>query len=133
MHEPALPLFQHHRLATGAQRRAQRAPRINAPSARIGFEAPRLDPIIRHLHLIDQPARAAHFIGRHLREILALQNLALGHCEPRIEFDLLFLDLFLLRLLEQRLRRAQRSGIGLFIVGRRSRRMRRQRCNDFLD
>ena len=74
----------------------KRAAQIDAVAVRMRREPPRLHLVEAQHHALDRVLGLRDLGRAHLREVLLLQHLAVGHGEARVELDLLLLALDLL-------------------------------------
>ena len=80
---------------------------------RMRRKTPGLDLVERQHQPLDRGLGGGDLGGRHLREVLLLQQLAVGHREPGVDLDVAGVALELAQPREQRVLDALRAGRGL--------------------
>ena len=90
-------IFQVDHRAAGLHAGAQGAAHVDDVAVRMRRQPPRLHLVERQHQPLDRVLGGGDLGRRHLREILLLQHLAVGHREPRVDLDLRLLALALRR------------------------------------
>ena len=112
--------------AAGLQACAQRAAHIDAMTVTVGRKAPGLHLVERQHQALDRVLGGRDLRRRHLREVLLLQHLAVGHGETRVDIELRRLALALAEVREQRLLHALGARRRFLVLARRRLRQHRR-------
>ena len=119
--------------SAATQRTPECLSRIDPAASRIGQEATRGHLIVRQGHLSDQPLGHSNLGGRHLGEILGLQDLTVRDGEAGGEFGLLNRLRLLLPGCSQGLSHAKGTGLRLLLLPGSTRSDRRHLGDELFD
>ncbi len=113
---PRPEIFEIDHRAAGLEAGAQGAAHVDEVTMTVRRKPPRLHLVERQHEPLDRLLGGGDLGRRHLREVLLLQHLAVGHGQPRVDLDVGRRPLLLAEIGEQRLLDALRAGLRLLLL-----------------